>query len=217
VNRPAVLLLDEPLAALDAQLRKSMQLELKRLQQEVGITFVYVTHDQEEALVMSDRIAVLNNGKVRQLGTPRSVYDSPESAFVAKFIGQSNLLPGAEIVGDSSVGAKVKLASGHVVPATTAGVPPGRRGSLMIRPEDMRLSGAPPQPDGGAALRGRVTQETYLGSSLRVEVEIDGVTMLGSLGKANSGQLGVGDDVWVSWQGSSARFLPDDQSGRADL
>src|SRR5690606_29947492 len=105
IKRPRVLLLDEPLSALDFKLRKTMQLELKRIQRELGITFVFVTHDQEEALSMSDRVVVLNQGRIEQLGTPREVYERPASLFVARFVGEANLLPGeiASVAGDGRV------------------------------------------------------------------------------------------------------------------
>jgi spermidine/putrescine transport system ATP-binding protein len=219
VNRPAVLLLDEPLAALDAQLRKNMQLELKRLQQDVGITFIYVTHDQEEALVMSDRIAVLDQGRIQQLGTPQSVYDEPGSQFVAKFIGQSNLLPALEVVESAGDRVLVRLASGHVVSAAGQAVtsPTSRTpGQLMVRPEDVRLSATQPDDQSPAALPGRIMAETYLGSALRVEVDCDGVTVVASVGKDNDAGLRVGERAWVSWTPSAARFLPDGPSPYAE-
>ncbi len=114
VNRPRVLLLDEPLGALDLKLRKAMQTELKRIQRDVGITFIYVTHDQEEAMVMSDRLAVMNNGRIEQLGTPTDVYENPSTAFVAGFLGASNLLAGTvKSRGRAGTPAEIMLASGH--------------------------------------------------------------------------------------------------------
>ncbi len=136
VNRPRVLLLDEPLGALDLKLRKEMQLELKRIQNEVGITFVHVTHDQEEAMTMADRIVIMNSGHIEQLGTPTELYESPRTAFVAGFLGVSNLLDG-EVVGEGTV----KLTDGTIVR-----VPPealSRTGFLQIgvRPEKLRIGG----------------------------------------------------------------------------
>ena len=136
VNRPRVLLLDEPLGALDLKLRKEMQLELKRIQNEVGITFVHVTHDQEEAMTMADRIVIMNSGHIEQLGTPTELYESPRTAFVAGFLGVSNLLEG-EVVGEGTV----KLTDGTIVR-----VPPealDRTGFLQIgvRPEKLRIGG----------------------------------------------------------------------------
>ena len=130
INRPSVLLLDEPLGALDLKLRKQMQLELSRIQREVGITFVYVTHDQEEAMTMSDRIAVMNHGRVEQVGSPQEVYERPANLFVADFIGSSNILLGT-LLGDTGAMATVRLDSGAVASArarTATGVGTARRG-----------------------------------------------------------------------------------------
>src|SRR2546421_532428 len=140
VNRPAVLLLDEPLGALDLKLRKNLQVELKRIQEEVGITFIYVTHDQEEALTMSDRIAVMNHGVVEQVDIPETVYDSPRTTFVAGFIGVSNLMPG--VAGPVSGGAtKLVLDSGVTVWASEdCGVAEGERCYAVVRPEKLKVS-----------------------------------------------------------------------------
>jgi putative spermidine/putrescine transport system ATP-binding protein len=151
VNRPRVLLLDEPLGALDLKLREEMQSELKRIQQEVGITFVYVTHDQEEALTMSNRIAVFNQGRIEQVGTPADVYEHPSTTFVAGFVGTSNLLTG-----------------------TAAETVVGRSGTFTIRPEKIHL-GPPDAPfasdEGGAA--GRIRDVIYLGPETRYLVALD--------------------------------------------
>ncbi|HEY3434809.1 MAG TPA: ABC transporter ATP-binding protein, partial [Solirubrobacterales bacterium] len=133
VNLPKVLLLDEPLGALDLKLRKNLQVELKRIQREVGITFVYVTHDQEEALTMSDRIAVMNRGRVEQVATPEEVYDRPATTFVAGFIGVSNLMP-ATVTG----GNEVKLDQGQTISTTTDGFSAGERCHAVVRPEKLR-------------------------------------------------------------------------------
>src|SRR5215204_419653 len=134
VNRPAVLLLDEPLGALDLKLRKQLQVELKRIQRDVGITFVYVTHDQEEALTMSDRIAVMNRGRVEQVAPPEEVYDRPATTFVAGFIGVSNLMP-ATVTGSQ----EVKLDEGTTIPTSTAGFSQGDRCHAVVRPEKLRV------------------------------------------------------------------------------
>jgi putative spermidine/putrescine transport system ATP-binding protein len=156
VNRPRVLLLDEPLGALDLKLRQDMQVELKRIQREVGITFVFVTHDQEEALTMSDRIAVMAEGRFEQVGTPAEVYERPASAFVAGFVGTSNLLGG-----------------------DTARAVLGRDGLYSIRPEKIRLSvpdragAAPEPPDGEVSTTGRVVEVIYAGPATRFVVDLD--------------------------------------------
>ena len=173
VNKPAVLLLDEPLGALDLKLRKQMQVELKRIQQEVGITFIYVTHDQEEAMTMSDRIAVMNRGKYEQLGDPEVLYERPKTRFVAGFLGISNLLP-ATPNGRENGYAGYKLSDGTAVrvPATLV---EGRDGRVAIgvRPEKIRLH----EPDKDIApglnrLPGVITDASYLGVSTQYIVEL---------------------------------------------
>jgi putative spermidine/putrescine transport system ATP-binding protein len=149
VNRPAVLLLDEPLGALDRQLREEMQVELKAIQRDVGITFVFVTHDQQEALTMSDRIAVFNHGRIEQVGEPAEVYERPASPFVAGFVGTSNLLAGP-----------------------TAQAVLGRDGVYSVRPEKIRLDGPPPSADEiGAA--GQIVEVVYAGAVTRFVVDLD--------------------------------------------
>src|ERR687891_448411 len=139
VNRPAVLLLDEPLGALDLKLRKQLQVELKRIQREVGITFVYVTHDQEEALTMSDRIAVMNRGVIEQVADPETVYERPATTFVAGFIGVSNLMPG-EVVSANGSDTELRLDAGPTVRAQdSGGVQTGERAHAVVRPEKLVL------------------------------------------------------------------------------
>lgn len=151
VNRPKVLLLDEPLGALDLKLRREMQIELKEIQREVGITFVFVTHDQEEALTMSDRVAVFNAGRIEQLATPLDLYERPASAFVASFVGTSNLFRG---------------------PAARAIV--GTEGTFVIRPEKIRLEAeAPADADGLCVAPGVVREVAYLGATTNTVVELD--------------------------------------------
>ncbi|HET7056569.1 MAG TPA: ABC transporter ATP-binding protein [Thermomicrobiales bacterium] len=163
INRPKALLLDEPLGALDLKLRKAMQLELKQLNRETGATFIYVTHDQEEALTMSDRIAVMNEGRILQLGTPAEIYEHPVDRFVADFIGQSNLIPGVLEARNGETGA-VRIATGGLVEARlrdAAGI--GDRVVVSIRPEritlDIGQDGGP-----GGAMDGVVSEIIYLGS-----------------------------------------------------
>lgn len=139
VNRPKVLLLDEPLGALDLKLRKSMQVELKKIQREVGITFVYVTHDQEEALTMSDTIVVMNGGKIQQIGTPTDIYNEPKNAFVANFIGDSNIIDGI------MVKDKVVTFAGHTFPCLDSGFGENAPVDVVVRPEDLHLT----DPDKG--------------------------------------------------------------------
>jgi putative spermidine/putrescine transport system ATP-binding protein len=151
VNRPRVLLLDEPLGALDLKLREEMQIELKQIQQQVGITFIYVTHDQGEALTMSDRLAVFNRGRIEQIGAPADVYERPATQFVAGFVGTSNLLTGE-------------------VAQTVV----GRPGTFTVRPEKIRLAGADETAgDGQVAAKGHIRKVVYLGSDTRYLVSLD--------------------------------------------
>ena len=172
VNRPAVLLLDEPLGALDLKLRRQMQGELKEIQREVGITFVYVTHDQEEALAMSDRIAVMRDGRVIQCGVPEEVYERPEEPFVAGFIGISNLMEGT-VVDD----AKIRIGNGAVVPVPLPeGFSAGSKVQISVRPEKIALDEL---EDGMVSLRGKIEQRIYQGINTQVTVSLgDGARLV---------------------------------------
>jgi spermidine/putrescine transport system ATP-binding protein len=169
VNRPAALLLDEPLGALDFKLRKEMQLELKRIQQRTGTTFVYVTHDQEEALTMSDRIAVMSNGKVEQLADPRTLYERPASAFVAGFIGVSNLVELREPRARGGLLA-MELGDGQRLLAPDPGATVGGEVTVTIRPERIKLDA--PDHESWSRLRGDVVEIVYLGSMTQLIVEL---------------------------------------------
>jgi len=167
--QPKVLLLDEPLSALDYKLRKDMQIELKRLQGETGITFIFVTHDQEEALTMSDRIAVMSAGRILQVGTPRDIYDSPAERFVADFIGESNFLTG-EVTGTAGGRATVKLASGaEISAALSEGFSPSGVVTVVVRPEHAQLAAA----GAGASLSGTVENIVYLGTDTHFHLRLD--------------------------------------------
>jgi spermidine/putrescine transport system ATP-binding protein len=170
VNRPRVLLLDEPLGALDLKLRQQLQVELKRIQSEVGITFVYVTHDQDEALTMSDRIAVMDGGKVLQVGSPRDVYEEPGSRFVAGFVGVSNLL---ELPVKSSSGGVLTLGLGESDVVSADGDADGGTAIVTIRPERIAIRQS---ADGGAEChaRGVVKESLYAGPTSRFVVQLDG-------------------------------------------
>src|SRR5437667_2688757 len=164
VNRPAALLLDEPLGALDVKLRKQMQFELKRIQAELGTTFVYVTHDQEEALAMSDRIAVMNGGRVEQICSPREIYEHPRTTFVADFIGSLNAL---DLTIDERVGAYVVARFGEderIVVPIGSGRRPGEAMRVAVRPERVQIERAgSPGPDGGSRLEGTIAELVFLG------------------------------------------------------
>jgi spermidine/putrescine transport system ATP-binding protein len=174
VNRPKVLLLDEPLGALDLKLRKQMQLELKRIQSEVGITFIYVTHDQEEAMTMSDRLAVMRQGRIEQIGPPEEVYENPQTEFVASFLGASNMLEG-ELKESANGVATVLTTGGHVVhlPAERAPFRVGTTVKVGVRPEKVHIAvddGTEP-PAGYNSLTGTLRMSTYIGVSHQYKVE----------------------------------------------
>jgi spermidine/putrescine transport system ATP-binding protein len=168
VNRPRLLLLDEPLSALDANLRRQMQVELKSLQREVGIAFVFVTHDQEEAMVMSDRIALLRSGELEQVATPREIYSRPSTAYVAQFIGHTNLLKGEVRGGVARCGALAWPASLPDGPAL-----------FSLRPEHVRLSGTGAAENGAVRVRGRVVHQAFHGATELIRVECaDGLVLV---------------------------------------
>jgi spermidine/putrescine transport system ATP-binding protein len=180
VNRPKVLLLDEPLGALDLKLRKQMQLELKRIQEEVGITFIYVTHDQEEAMTMSDRLAVMRRGQIEQIGAPELVYESPATEFVAGFLGASNLLDG-ELVRNQSDVATVRLSTGQDVSIPASKVPSDidTLVKVGVRPEKISIQADEGEPSGETNwVSGLLRIATYIGVSHQYKVEGPGGTEL---------------------------------------
>ena len=172
VNHPKVLLFDEPLGALDLKLRKQMQLELKRIQQEVGITFIYVTHDQEEAMTMSDRLAVMRHGKIDQIGPPEAVYESPATEFVAGFLGASNMLDG-EVAGTSNGQTTITLSTGGSVTTKTDSVPPGiSKVRVGVRPEKITIVPAEGEaPANRNSVEGLLRMSTYIGVNYQYKVE----------------------------------------------
>jgi spermidine/putrescine transport system ATP-binding protein len=197
VNRPQVLLLDEPLGALDLKLRKSLQLELKRIQVEVGITFVYVTHDQEEALTMSDRIAVMQQGRVEQLGLPEELYDHPKTRFVADFMGTTNLLKGSvESIADGV--AAVRLEGGEACRATASdGMRSGYAIEISVRPEAVTIGA--PGTGGGASIQGRVEQSAFLGAGVQYQVRSQGGSLMSVIAPKSGPRFVAGDDVEIAW------------------
>jgi spermidine/putrescine transport system ATP-binding protein len=210
VNHPRALLLDEPLGALDLKLRQAMQVELKRIQREVGITFVYVTHDQGEALTMSDRIAVMNDGLIEQLASPREIYEHPASRFVAGFIGTSNLLTGT--VSSVSGGQAVITVSDDeriVVPVRDRRVAGGEHLELTVRPEKIELNGDRPGA-GDCALRGTVTEVVYLGTSTNfaVTTTTGADVLVFQQNSASAGEIASrGDSIWLSWQSQHSYLI----------
>jgi spermidine/putrescine transport system ATP-binding protein len=213
VNLPKALLLDEPLGALDLKLRHAMQFELKRIQREVGITFVYVTHDQEEALTMSDRIAVMSDGRVEQIGTPAEIYDNPASVFVAGFIGQANLWPAT--VTEHAAGATRVNALGGASLCGSCGdstLAIGSAATLMVRPERISISLAQPtsQSGGDQSVNATVSDLAFQGPIVRLALEAaDGSPIIANVDPdADLPLLRPGDSVWASWTQSAACVLP---------
>jgi spermidine/putrescine transport system ATP-binding protein len=207
VNRPNVLLLDEPLGALDLKLRKQLQVELKRVQIEVGITFVYVTHDQEEALTMSDRIAVMNRGKVDQLGTPEELYERPRTRFVADFIGTTNLLSGSVESVAGSGPALVRLASGEPCAVADGSLRVGDPVELSVRPESVELRATDGGPARPVSIAATVEQVAYLGGNVQYIVRTGGGLSITALAPKAGERLPVGGAVDVSWPLTEALVL----------
>ncbi|MDM8518503.1 ABC transporter ATP-binding protein [Anaerolineales bacterium HSG6] len=213
INRPEVLLLDEPLGALDLKLRRAMQLELKQLQQQLGLTFIFVTHDQEEALTMSDRIAVMNQGHVLQVGSPKEIYAEPANRFVADFIGDTNFLSCQVLnyqdgIATVSLDGQVQLKA-----ACSVSVKPQQEVTLAIRPEKISLLPAEASPE-DTTLSGQITELVYLGTDTRFVVQVfdkfmidvrhQNITDVNHVSGMDKGQT-----VNISWQSSSARILVD--------
>lgn len=198
VNNPQVLLLDEPLGALDLKLRKEMQVELKHIQQKLGITFVYVTHDQEEALVMSDRIVVMKAGRIEQVDTPAQIYERPRTRFVADFIGETNLLE-ARLAGGAGAGATVEF-EGRQFPVDLPGaVPAGAPVWISIRPERIRLAGD--AEAGATVLPVQAAERIYVGATVKLICRTAAGTGLVVSGPAGSAleAVRVGDPLRVAW------------------
>ncbi|MBX3002332.1 MAG: ABC transporter ATP-binding protein [Anaerolineales bacterium] len=240
VNRPAVLLLDEPLGALDLKLRESMQHELKELQKRVGITFIYVTHDQEEALTMSDRIAVMSEGRVQQVGTPEQIYNFPANHFVADFIGDTNFLEG-KVVSMHEDRTVLKVGREDVT-AAPANFPlmPGEKVTMVIRPEKLGIArelapnlapGAevpapaapsnpakPPQPRINAVMNARVLDSVFVGTDTRVEVTLKGGTELTVLVRNldEDEEFKKGEKVVLTYDAIDSRLLPAAQLGTTE-
>jgi putative spermidine/putrescine transport system ATP-binding protein/spermidine/putrescine transport system ATP-binding protein len=192
VVKPAVLLLDEPLGALDKMLREEMQVELRELQQRLGITAVFVTHDQEEALTLSDRVAVMRSGVIEQIGAPREIYDQPRSEFVAGFLGASNFLDGHVVSREGGI-ALVDTAGGRVR-VVAESTPVGAKVRLAVRPERVRMSG----PD-GEGLSAQVRSIVYRGSVTHYYMDSTGGPLLAYAQNAAAGDWAIGDGVRCAW------------------
>jgi spermidine/putrescine transport system ATP-binding protein len=202
VNRPALLLLDEPLGALDLKLRRQMQLELKSIQTEVGLTFVHVTHDQEEAMTMADTVAVMNKGKIEQLGSPEDLYELPKTAFVANFLGQSNLFTG-EVASSNSTSITVQVGGRQiVVPKSRAEVTTGTV-TVGVRPEKLSLLTEEPKAETGLNVvgPGRVSDVSFSGVSTQYVIEVPGVdsVVVFAQNMAFGPVVQLGAEVWACW------------------
>ncbi|MFO1541061.1 MAG: ABC transporter ATP-binding protein [Chloroflexota bacterium] len=238
VNRPAVLLLDEPLSALDVQLRRQMQLELKAIQHALGTTFVYVTHDQEEALLLSDRIGVMHGGRLVQVATPRELYTRPADAFVADFVGSLNAIDGRIVAVQDGVatiepdpfpavdGAAADITAPRLTAAVPPGVGPGTRVRAAIRPERVRIVGPDAASAGGSdatLLAGSVTTSTYLGAVTQLTISVPGLPPIVATGMSDGrlDAITTGTPVRLGWEPDAAFVLPfegasaPDQEGRS--
>lgn len=213
VNRPALLLLDEPLGALDLKLRRQMQLELKSIQEEVGLTFLHVTHDQEEAMTMADTVAVMNKGRIEQLGAPELLYELPRTAFVANFLGQSNLFVG-DVVETTADSITVKIDNGKIlVPKSRAGRHTGTV-TVGVRPEKLTLHQDEPAQSAGRNILGpgRVVDVSFSGVSTQYLIEVPGAgsVVVFAQNMAFGPVLNEGAEAWVSWKVDHGFGLQDD-------
>ncbi|GAA2179134.1 ABC transporter ATP-binding protein [Leucobacter tardus] len=214
VNRPALLLLDEPLGALDLKLRRQMQHELKDIQQSVGLTFLHVTHDQEEAMTMADTVAVMNRGRIEQMGAPEALYELPRTVFVASFLGQSNLFR-VSVTGENENAIHTDLGGQRITVAKSRTERTSGEITVGVRPEKLRLHHSEPQPQAGVNVLGpgRITDAAFIGVSTQYTVESP---VLGSVQVfAQNVEAGptasAGQDVWVSWLAEHTFGLADDQ------
>jgi putative spermidine/putrescine transport system ATP-binding protein len=209
VSRPRLLLMDEPLGALDKKLREQMQIEIKQIHRSVGTTMVYVTHDQSEAMTMSDLVVVMHHSRIAQVGTPRSLYEEPASLFVADFLGDSNLLPG-KVVSLADGHARVETADGRIIRAVPGKVDatPGRRVVVLVRPEDMSVA-ADAAPD-GASIGGTVTDVSYHGDCYRLDIASGGARLHVKVPREAGAGMVPGRSVTVAWRPDAARLLAAD-------
>ncbi|MFO1284214.1 MAG: ABC transporter ATP-binding protein [Burkholderiales bacterium] len=208
INKPSVLLLDEPLGALDLQVRRHMQFELKRIQRDLGITFIYVTHDQEEALTLSNRIVVMRSGRIDQIGTPEEVYYEPTTPFVLQFVGTSNVFEGRLRAVEREL-AELTTAAGLAVRSRLGRtLRDGARGRVGVRPERITLAG---QPGPQNSLPGEVVDTTFQGAQSTIRVRLDAETAVDVTCPPATARPARGDRVWVHWSyGDSLLFVDDE-------
>jgi putrescine transport system ATP-binding protein len=211
VKRPRLLLLDEPLAALDKKLRGETQFELMRLQQKLGLTFIIVTHDQQEAMTVADRIAVMDHGRLAQVATPPEIYEQPNSRWVADFIGEVNLIEGRVVEALSTVTVIASAEAGSLRAAATADAKPGDAVAVAVRPEKVRLSREPPGAADGNCVAGQVWDIGYLGDLSVYKVRLDGGFVMkaavANMTRLIERPIGWDDRVWLSWAPEAAVVL----------
>lgn len=212
VNRPRVLLLDEPLSSLDYRLRKTMQIELKQLQRTLGITFVFVTHDQEEALSMSDRVVVLQEGHIQQIGTPREVYEEPSNLHVAKFIGEANIFEGTIVSTNGDKQVIVNILNQNRIAKSTRSFAPGEKVHVLIRPEDVRVWGQREVDNSSDMFPGTVLEVIYKGTTVDLIVRLANNTIVSATEFFDEDddrlEYKHGEQVWVNWTSGWEVILP---------
>ncbi|MFR7889701.1 MAG: spermidine/putrescine ABC transporter ATP-binding protein PotA [Bilophila wadsworthia] len=212
VNKPLVLLLDEPFSALDYMLRRAMQLEIKRLQRRLGITFVFVTHDQEEAFAMSDRVVVMNQGRIEQIGTPQEIYEEPSNLYVARFVGEINILP-ARIMSVPGEGIYIADISGRrFTLRTSRPFAAGDRVNVLLRPEDIRVYAHDDERPEGPYLTGRIEETVYKGATVDISIALDSGETLSVAEFFNEDDAEIsynrGERVAVTWVDGWEVVLP---------
>ncbi len=206
VSQPRLLLMDEPLGALDKKVREQMQIEIKQIHHQVGSTFIYVTHDQSEALTMSDLVVVMNDSRIVQVGSPREVYEAPTSEFVADFLGGANLLPGRVVaIADGRAEVEVDGAGRLVVPGS--GVAVGTRVSVFIRPEEIRASATPHSGEDWQSVRATVRDVTYLGEAFKVTATAGPLSIVLRVPRSDIDVVATGEQIWLRWPRDRSRVL----------
>ena len=206
INNPKVLLLDEPLSALDLKLRKQMQIELKQLQRKLGVTFIYVTHDQDEALSMSDRIVVLRKGKIEQIGSPIEVYENPQSLYVADFLGEANVFSG-KIIRKDEEKSYVLLNEKNEIEVYTD-IKKGLEVDIVVRPENVKISKTKKNVN---CFRGKVSEQIYDGAFMKNLIDVDG-KIVKAVTSGNDKLFNIGDDVYIYWTIEDAIVLESDKN-----
>jgi putative spermidine/putrescine transport system ATP-binding protein len=209
VSHPRLLLMDEPLGALDKKLREQMQIEIKRIHRSVGTTVIYVTHDQTEALTMSDLVVVMHQARVAQVGTPRVLYEAPANLFVADFLGDSNLLTAtvAQVCGDEFA---VEIGSGEKMRVTrgSAAAAPGSRAVVLIRPEDISVTATGERTAGQDVLAGTIKDISYHGDTFKLDVAVGTDVLKVKVARERGAGMERGDNVFLTWRSSAVRLLP---------